>query len=443
MKKKKVSLITSVALALCVVLVLFTACASTPTQSSAPAASESAQVSQAAATTAAASTAAAKKAPVIGIANGYYGNAFRDEMISSIESVGDEFKAAGKIADYKIVNNVNQGDVNEQANIIRNFIQQGVDIIMMNPNSPDALNGVVKEAQDAGILVVCFDASVTAPDVLNVSIDHYAWNTKNVDFIAKTLQKGNAIEVYGMDGHPANNARIQATKDVLANYPDIKLIASVSGSWDETKAKEATTQLIASGKEIDAVITQDTMATGCLSAFQDAGKLPKVMYGDPSTAFFKIWNDLRTQKADIKICTQPNPPGIGGTALRLALQLYNGKQFKDGVLKDGTYYYPVSQFYTDDNGGALARRKMSEVVYPTRKAMRACFASVPGTYFDVNSARVRQNGGHGVKGMCLLFVDSHSQFPRWQQLNPTSYNGTDPAYNFDWTMNGLRGGDLR
>ena len=106
-------------------------------------------------------------------------------------------------------------------------------------------------------------------------------------------------------------------------------------------------------------------------------------------------------------------------------------------------YVYYQQFYTDDNGGALARRKMSEVVYPTRKAMRACFASVPGTYFDVNSARVRQNGGHGVKGMCLLFVDSHSQFPRWQQLNPTSYNGTDPAYNFDWTMNGLRGGDLR
>ena len=75
--------------------------------------------------------------------------------------------------------------------------------------------------------------------------------------------------------------------------------------------------------------------------------------------------------------------------------------------------------------------------------MRACFASLPGTYFDVTTARVRQNGGHGTKGMSLLFVDSHSQFPRLQQLIPTSYNGTDPAYNFDWTLNGLRGGDLQ
>ena len=104
------------------------------------------------------------------------------------------------------------------------------------------------------------------------------------------------------------------------------------------------------------------------------------------------------------------------------------------------YYY---QFYNDDSGSALAQRKTTEVLYPTRKAMRGCFASIPGTYFDVVSARTRQNGGHGTKGMSLLFVDNHSQFPQWQQLNPTSYNGTDPDYNFDWTINGLRGADLK
>jgi hypothetical protein len=45
--------------------------------------------------------------------------------------------------------------------------------------------------------------------------------------------------------------------------------------------------------------------------------------------------------------------------------------------------------------------------------------------------------------MVLLLVDGHSQFARWPQLNPTSYNGKDPVYNFDWTRNGLKGGDLQ
>jgi prepilin-type N-terminal cleavage/methylation domain-containing protein len=107
-----------------------------------------------------------------------------------------------------------------------------------------------------------------------------------------------------------------------------------------------------------------------------------------------------------------------------------------------TYEY-YRLFYVDDNGSALRPRKVSQVLYPTRKAIRACFASGNGKYFDTVSAALRKNSGHSEKGFSLLFVDGHSQFPSWQKLNATSYNGTDPAYNFDWTFNGLRGADLK
>lgn len=290
-----------------------------------------------------------KKLPVVGISTGSSGTSWRNIMIAALEQVGNEYVAAKKIASYKLVNNVTNGDATEQANILRDFISQGVDIILVNPNSPDALNGVIKEAQDEGILVVSYDATVTAPDVLNVTLDHYAWNKKNVEWIASTLKKGNVIQIYGLDGHPANNDRIQATYDVLKNYPDIKLIADTTGYWDQTKAKEVATQIIGSGQRIDGVITQDGEAFGVLSAFLDANKLPKVMFGDPGTAFFKEWKKLRDQGADFKACTQPNPPGIGGTAFRMALQMYNGKKWKPGVLKNNTYFYKVSMFITDEN----------------------------------------------------------------------------------------------
>jgi ribose transport system substrate-binding protein len=207
---------------------------------------------------------------------------------------------------------------------------------------------------------VSFDATVTAPNVLNVTLDHYAWNLKNVKWIASTLKSGNAIQIYGIDGHPANNDRIKATADVLKDYPNIKLIANTTGYWDQTKAKEVATQIIGGGQKIDGVITQDGMAYGVLSAFEDANKLPKVMFGDPGTAFFKEWKKLRDKKADFKACAQPNPPGIGGTGFRMALNEYNGKQFKDGVLKNNVYYYKVSMFITDanfDQGWALLKDK--------------------------------------------------------------------------------------
>jgi ribose transport system substrate-binding protein len=197
--------------------------------------------------------------------------------------------------------------------------------------------------------VVAFDATVTAPDVINVTLDHYAWNLKNVECIAEALKSGNVIQIYGLDGHPANNDRIRATDDVLAKYPDIKMIASTTGGWDQTQAKGVATQLIGGGQQIDGVITQDGMAYGALSAFLDAGKLPKVMFGDPGTAFFKEWKKIRDEGTEFIACVQPNPPGIGGTAFRMALQLYNGKQFKADLLKDNTYFYKVGMFISNDN----------------------------------------------------------------------------------------------
>ncbi len=302
----------------------------------------------------------AKKPPMVGISTGSSGTSWRTIMINALETVGKEYKAAGRIKDYKLVNNVTNGDATEQANILRDFISQGVDIILVNPNSPDALNGVIKEAQDEGILVVSYDATVTAPDVLNVTLDHYAWEYKNVEWIASTLKSGNLIQIYGLEGHPANNDRIRATYDVLKKYPNIKLIADTTGYWDQTKAKEVATQIIGGGQRIDGVVTQDGEAYGVLSAFLDANKLPKVMFGDPGTAFFKEWKKLRDKKANFKACTQPNPPGIGGTAFRMALQMYNGKQWKPGVLKDSTYFYKVGMFITDanwDQGWALLKDK--------------------------------------------------------------------------------------
>lgn len=332
---------------------LLTGCggaADTTTTAATTKAADTTAAATAADTTAADTTAAAKDLPVVGISTGSSGTSWRTIMIDALDQVGKEYKDAGIIADYEIVNNVTNGDATEQANILRDFISAGVDIIMVNPNSSDALNGVIAEAQEAGILVVSFDATVTAPDVLNVTLDHYAWAEKIATWIADQLGgEGNVVEISGLDGHPANNLRVQATADVFAKYPDLNFISSTPGGWDQTIAKEVMTQILASGQQIDGIVTQDGEAYGVLSACIDADKLPKVMFADPGTAFFKAWKDLRDEGVDFNACAQPNPPGIGGTAFRMAVNLYNGKEFKDGILDGEIYYYVVSSFYTNDN----------------------------------------------------------------------------------------------
>ena len=103
-------------------------------------------------------------------------------------------------------------------------------------------------------------------------------------------------------------------------------------------------------------------------------------------------------------------------------------------------YYYYYQFYDDDAGSALKLRRVSEVRFPTKKAIAPCFASTPNSANDVIQGTL--SGGHGIKGMSLLFVDGHSQFALYQQLNNTFGSGTQKIYNLDWTAGGLSGADL-
>ena len=109
------------------------------------------------------------------------------------------------------------------------------------------------------------------------------------------------------------------------------------------------------------------------------------------------------------------------------------------LLFPNSYYY-YYQFYHDDAGSALATRKVPQVRYPTRKAIAPCFASTPGTAFDIYMDT--PTGGHGRKGMALLFVDGHSQFASYRHLDPPLVVDGKPSYNFDWTKGGLTGADL-
>ena len=109
------------------------------------------------------------------------------------------------------------------------------------------------------------------------------------------------------------------------------------------------------------------------------------------------------------------------------------------LFADSYYYY--FQFYNDDAGSKLQVRKLSEVRFPPRKAICPCFASTPNSAYDVVNST--PTGGHGRKGMLLLFVDTHSQFAAYRALNPTFVSAGQGIYNLDWTAGGLTGADLR
>ena len=93
----------------------------------------------------------------------------------------------------------------------------------------------------------------------------------------------------GLAGNTANDLRVKERDAILKNFPDIKLMDSVPGGWDQAQARQVMTGMIAAHPKIDAVLTQDVMVEGEMLAFESSGRPLPLITGDYTHSFLKKW----------------------------------------------------------------------------------------------------------------------------------------------------------
>lgn len=288
----------------------------------------------------------------IGISNGFVGSEWRTQMIAELQAANETYKAAGLTNDLVIESA--DTDVQGQTQQIRNLINRGVNAIIINPNSPDGLNPVIKEAKEAGIIVIAVDQEISAPEAINVVIDQTEWARMSATWLAEQLGgKGNVVVINGIAGHPANEARYNGVKEVFAANPDIKVLNVVNANWDQATGQQKMADLLASQPDINGVWTQDGMALGVLQALNTANPSTwPVVVGEARAGYMKLWNTIKEKQPSFNSYGVVNPPAIGVSGMRVALQLLQGKQFKDDALKGATknsLYVPIPGTVSNTN----------------------------------------------------------------------------------------------
>src|ERR1700756_3643987 len=204
-------------------------------------------MASAVAMTAAAAPASAEGKYVVGVSNTLIGNGWREEMVCSVKA---EALASGKVSKVIVANR--NGGPSEQIADIRNLISAGANIIIINPSDRKALDPVIKQATDRGIVVVAVDQAVDAPTAHVVTNDQKAYGKLGAEALFKKLGgKGNIVELRGIDGVPADADRHEGLTAALKKYPDIKVVASVFTGWSPDKAAQQMKDLVGSGKQID------------------------------------------------------------------------------------------------------------------------------------------------------------------------------------------------
>ena len=142
----------------------------------------------------------------IAFSNNYAGNSWRQAMLDSYGIVTKK-AVADKVVGAADIFTTADKEVPTQAAQVQNLILQGYDAIVINSASPDALNGAIKQACDAGITVVSFDGTVTEPCAYRVVVDFKDMGKQEVEQMAKFQPKGgNLLEIRGLAGTSIDDA---------------------------------------------------------------------------------------------------------------------------------------------------------------------------------------------------------------------------------------------
>ena len=262
----------------------------------------------------------------IGLSNGWVGSEWRTQMIEEAEAAAEQWKDRG--VDIEVLVQSANVDVPGQIAHIRNFISEGVDAIIINPNSPTAFDPVFAQAKEAGILVISTDAEVSSPDAVYVGIDQKAWAEASAKWLAETLNgNGKVVAINGVAGHPANQMRVSGYQEVFGGYDGIEIVNEVNANWDQAQGQQAMQNLLATYPDIDGVWVQDGMAAGAWRSIMDAGKTGDIAAtGEIRKDFIDLWVDNNlTSGASV------NPPGVMASALNVAVPMLQGRELKEAA----------------------------------------------------------------------------------------------------------------
>lgn len=163
-------------------------------------------------------------------------------------------------------------DVGRQLSQVENFIAQKVDVLIVNPADTAATAQITARATAAGIGLVYLNSRPEVKDfpsgVAFVGTDERAIGRMQMKYLAEKMNgKGNLAIILGRLAHDDTRKRTQGVKDVLADYPQIKVVVEDSADWQRDKGLDLMNNWLLAGKDIDAVAANnDEMGIGAAMA---------------------------------------------------------------------------------------------------------------------------------------------------------------------------------
>ena len=203
-----------------------------------------------------------------------------DWRLACNRSVEEAFTRANG---YSLLVNDAQQKPEKQIKAVREFVNQEVDYILLNPIVESGWEASLEEARDAGIPVIVFDREVDVATeeayVTWLGSDFYLEGKKACAWLEAFLadkQQAEPVGIVHIQGTLDSSAQLGRTRaldDALARHPEWKLLDRQSGDFTTAKGKEVMVDMLSRlGDQIQVVYCEnDNEAYGALEAIEEAG----------------------------------------------------------------------------------------------------------------------------------------------------------------------------
>lgn len=275
-----------------------------------------------------------KSSYVIGMSQANLGEPWRVQMDADIQAEAD------KHANLEVIFKDAHNDSLKQRGQVEEFVNQGVDLLIISPKEAQPLTDPVAAAMDAGIPVIVLDRRVLGDKyTCFIGADNKKIGKAAGEWIKKTLGgKGNVVELKGLQTSTPGQDRHTGFLEGIAGS-DIKIVFDADMKWLEPEARQEMESALARYPQIDLVFGHnDPGAHGAYLAAQAAGREKQMKF---------VGIDALPQegvayvKQGILDATFQYPTG-GAEAIQTALKILNGEKVeKETVLS--------SRLFTKEN----------------------------------------------------------------------------------------------
>jgi ribose transport system substrate-binding protein len=247
------------------------------------------------------------------------------ETQNEIEAEIERLRGLGMEIEFQVFDA--NGDTATQIAQIQTMIDQQYDILLLIAGSATALDQVVAQAHEAGVIVVNWD-SVVSTDQLTaiVNTDQDQWGQMTAQWLVDELGgSGRILAINGPAGISVSEARWGGAKKVFDQNPDIEIVGTANIEYNEAPALTEMASLLAAHPDVNGIWHQaGAHASASLKTLQQMG-LPLIpMTGENFNAYLKQWCALLDEGFTSFATAQVNYMAV--IALDLAIQAKAGQE---------------------------------------------------------------------------------------------------------------------